>query len=476
MLVCFLSSSLAHAAVWETTHEQVGAFGHENLYGVSCPTRSLCIAVGDGHAILTSQNPAGDSWRVEVPPLPTYAGARWDEKDHSTGGAAASFQAVSCPSEAFCAAVSREGDLYTSTDPAGGAGTWRGTDLDPNTTNQDRHLSAIDCPTSSFCVAVSEISESPRSGPEGGWILSSTDPAGGSGAWRSAQPAGNIDLEGVSCPNLNLCVAVARGGGVFVSRNPGSANPTWDASGTPGGPGDLYSIDCTGIALCLTGNAGGNLLSTTTVNSPKSIWAEANGGRSVQITGTSCASVTACDAVDNNGNVTVSVDPTGPSSAWTSTNLLPFVADAPSGQPLNALFAVSCPSTELCVTVGAKGAILTSPDPFSVSGASKGPASKQRRSPKRPRVVLTRGDQFRTATFGRGVRVVFRFHAHGRTLGYECKLDRQPWRRCRSPRRLYARVGRHRFRVRAIGLTGLSGPPTSNRFKIRRVQFPDLGS
>jgi hypothetical protein len=46
-------------------------------------------------------------------------------------------------------------------------------------------------------------------------------------------------------------------------------------------------------------------------------------------------------------------------------------------------------------------------------------------------------------------------------------LDKQPIRRCQSPKR-YRRVpiGEHVFRVRAIGVTGLRGPIALERFQV----------
>lgn len=72
-------------------------------------------------------------------------------------------------------------------------------------------------------------------------------------------------------------------------------------------------------------------------------------------------------------------------------------------------------------------------------------------------------------TKGAGSRVTFRLRPFGRVRGFVCRLDRRRFRPCRSPLRIYAKVGRHVLRARAIGMTGLKGPVAKKRFAIRRT-------
>src|SRR6266480_4829793 len=71
------------------------------------------------------------------------------------------------------------------------------------------------------------------------------------------------------------------------------------------------------------------------------------------LTGVSCASSTLCVAVDDEGGVLSSTDPTGGSDAWT---LSPVDGSA-------VLVGVSCPSESLCVAIDASGNVLTSTTP-----------------------------------------------------------------------------------------------------------------
>lgn len=54
------------------------------------------------------------------------------------------------------------------------------------------------------------------------------------------------------------------------------------------------------------------------------------------------------------------------------------------------------------------------------------------------------------------------------TASFQCKLDRRPFRRCRSPKTYrHLKPGRHRFKVRAVSADGLVDPtPAVSRFRI----------
>ncbi|HET8813551.1 MAG TPA: hypothetical protein VFM51_01175 [Solirubrobacterales bacterium] len=64
----------------------------------------------------------------------------------------------------------------------------------------------------------------------------------------------------------------------------------------------------------------------------------------------------------------------------------------------------------------------------------------------------------------------FRFNARGGASRFQCKLDRGPFRSCRSPSTTRPlALGPHRFRVRAIGSQGNADPsPASYRFRVIR--------
>jgi hypothetical protein len=56
---------------------------------------------------------------------------------------------------------------------------------------------------------------------------------------------------------------------------------------------------------------------------------------------------------------------------------------------------------------------------------------------------------------------------------FRCRIDRRRFKTCRSPKAYRVGTGRHVFRVRAIGLTGFTGPVTKHAFRVySRRQWP----
>jgi hypothetical protein len=452
------SSALA-VATWESRQVEVGVREGDSLFGVSCPTASICVAVGNRGTIVTSENADGGAgaWRSEAATPGPHVGTASGEADRTSPG---TFESVSCPTAGMCAAVTYAGDFYASGSPEGGASTWRATDLDGD--GADTHLKSVSCPTPTFCVAVA----AGESGAGGGQIIGISDPLSASISLVQARLDEPLDLQAVSCASFAFCIAVANQGKVVVSANPVAATPVWREIGTPGGPGDLDSVDCPDISLCLAGNAGGNILSSTHANATVPDWRGVNTGPSVPITGISCPTVSRCAAVDNNGDVAVSTRPSGPLGSWSATNLIPFLPSGSQGQPFNALFGISCPTVDFCAAVGSRGMIFTSANPFDAEETRGG---KRRGGPKRPRMKILHSDNFvrQSWTKGAGSRVTFRLRPYGRVRGFVCSLDGRRFRRCRSPLRVYAKLGPHVLRARAIGVTGLRGPVAKDRFAIR---------
>ncbi len=432
------------------------------LSGVSCPTESLCVAVGGYDTLAVSQTPTGGAarWEVVNPTYPVGPGVTCVEGEPHCPTPGGRLQAVSCASRSLCVAVSYEGFVYVSTEPAGGAGAWSSTVV--NDGDGATHLTAVSCPSPALCVAVSGGSNNSN----GGKVLTSTNPT--AGQWQVTRLGSSLDLRGVSCGTPSLCVAVAREGRIFVSTNPTGGASAWTEEGTPGGPGDLEGIACVSTLLCAAGNLTGNILFSTSPAGGGATWREANAGGSVQITGVSCPTANRCLAVDNNGDVLTSTNPTGGPGSWSFENLVPFPGstEGTERQPWNALWGASCASTSLCALVGIKGRIFTATDPF--SGPIGPPGAHRRKARRRPRTVLVFAEHFweLPTTRHRRIRAHFRFYSRTRTRGFECKRDRGPYRPCHSPLRYWVGHGRHVLRVRAIGPTGLRGPAALKRFRV----------
>lgn len=452
LLLTMLAPTAASAASWEKV-QLPGIAGKAFLLGVSCPSQSLCVAVGTNNLIASSSQPAsGGGWNV------VYAGEGASPyiPDNSPFISGRQIQAVSCPSTQLCVAVTDQGNVYSSTQPTGPASAWQVTPVDDK--GRNIHLEGISCPSVSLCVAVSGGRNNR------GKVLTSTNPAGGVGTWQTTQLDETLDLRGISCGSPSFCLAVGNDGRIVTSTNPTGGAGAWTVVGAPGGPGALRNASCVSVTFCLSGNAGGNLLTSTDPAGPLSSWSEINGGSSVQITGASCSSAGECLAVDDNGNALTSTNPSGGRSAWSITNLVPYSpADTENGLEGNGLFGASCPSRSLCVVTGALGQILSSSDPFAVTPLAKKP--EQARRPKRPRVKVAKVKLPFHKQLERGTgHATIRFYANGKVASFSCKLDHGPFRRCRSPKRYPIGVGHHVFSVRATGMTGLKGPLTRDRF------------
>jgi hypothetical protein len=435
------------------------------LLGISCTSRSLCVTGGHLGQMAFSPDPAAGAgaWRLfQAPEGSDYSGPP------APPGAPPNrptphVRGVACPSEALCVAVSGSGDVYSSTDPLAGEAGWSRADIDGE--EYDVHLEGISCPTTSFCIAVSGGPPQNNNPSTRGKVLSSHDPAAGASAWKEVQLDPSLDLRGVSCASSSLCVGVGQGGRMVVSTNPDGPASAWRE--VSAGLSHLQGIGCARSGLCVAGNAAGELLVNSDPAGHPLSWTAEDGGSSVPITGVSCPTGDACLAVDNNGGVISSLDAAAARPTWSRESVLPYAQTADGGPPLNGMFGVSCPSPVFCTIAGADGTVLTSTNPFKTPAETQASLPDQKRSlRKRPRTILAHVDRKRQKTAKRRARVRFRFYSPDRTTGFICKRDRRPYRRCRSPLAYWTTVGKHVFRVRAIGPTGLKGPVAIDRFRI----------
>jgi hypothetical protein len=137
---------------------------------MACPSVSLCVGFDGGTGnVIASTDPADGAaaWTVS------------QVESGSNGGVG-----MACPSVRLCVAFDSAGNVITSTDPAGGANAWTVAHVDTTDPACGSHESstcpgaimALACPSASLCVGVDS----------NGYILTSTDPAGGPAAWTIA--------------------------------------------------------------------------------------------------------------------------------------------------------------------------------------------------------------------------------------------------------------------------------------------------
>jgi hypothetical protein len=300
-------------------------FSSGSLNGVSCSSAVACTAVGFGwHA-----------HRREAV-VERWGGHHWRLQAAARRGRSSVLDGVSCPSRRACVAVGRYTDTAGITH--GLAESWNGKRWMFRKA-PGKGLSALSCSSRAACVAV------------GG---SASDVWNGS-VWKAiAQPpqSGAIDLYAVSCTSSSACVGVGIAGAsspVTPLTETWNGND-WTIQSTPTPTGRTGSTGSTGSS----GSSGVTGPTGSTGSSGSSGGTGPTGSPSYTygLSGVSCSSATACEAVG-------STFPPGLAFAlWDGHS---WTLQAPYLDPSSAtdgyeyhyyLNSVSCSSADSCIGVG----------------------------------------------------------------------------------------------------------------------------
>jgi hypothetical protein len=175
-----------------------GGFSTGRLHGVSCGSRTNCVAVGDYQkAPGTTLVPLveawnGTRWTVQAAPSPSPAGGELD--------------GVWCGSADACVAVGWSGDYRTSLQAL--AVGWNGSTwaVQP-APSEPFFLSQVSCSSASACTAIGYRDVPPLG--TGGFQALTERWDGSTWAIQQNLPAsGNVFLAGVSCSTASSCTAV----------------------------------------------------------------------------------------------------------------------------------------------------------------------------------------------------------------------------------------------------------------------------
>jgi hypothetical protein len=310
---------------------------------VSCPTAEFCAVATYAGDVITSPDPASaePTWNtahVDIDPS-----AKIFERFDGTA-ADLPIEDISCPSTGLCVAIDADGNVLTSTEPAGPAAAWRREAIDPS-----HQFDAIACaPGSAFCAAVDME----------GRLFVSTNAPGGASTWHSAKlAAGAVGLDytdmfwGISCPTTGYCMAYTSQSEIFSSTEPANPaswqpqasgpadssflaasladakvgpEPTAHASGASSGVGvdGQNDMSCPTILLCaIPGFSAYEIWTTTDPTDRQATWHGAHPPQFVEggentVTAVSCATAQFCVAGTWLGEGLVSTDPTGDGNAW----------------------------------------------------------------------------------------------------------------------------------------------------------------
>ncbi len=265
------------------------------------------------------------------------------------------FDTLSCPATSLC--VGDAGNpgglsdlgpdqLIASTQPGGGAASdWTDTSTAQIAGNASGYvLTGVSCPVATFCLA---------EGTDGadGKLLTSTDPAGGAGAWKVTTLTGEPLFRGPACASSggsSVCVAgtvIDQGGivcadGFYVSADPTGGASTWSLAPTQFngagclGPGSGTGSDggqiasCPSTTFCIVVDGGYVKSSTpgTASSWPTTPSTITDGPATMNADGISCTSTTFCMAVAQSSPgfsaaVATTIDPTAASPTWKITDV-----------------------------------------------------------------------------------------------------------------------------------------------------------
>ena len=112
-------------------------------------------------------------------------------------------QSAACPTTRLCVVGDNQGNLISSTRPAGGS--WRLAHVEPYGIN----ISAISCPDAGLCVATA-----------GSDVITSTSPAGPASGWHIAAADPGAVITSMECPATTLCVGFDSNGAAVTSTSP----------------------------------------------------------------------------------------------------------------------------------------------------------------------------------------------------------------------------------------------------------------
>ena len=177
-------------------------------------------------------------------------------------------------------------------------------------------------------------------------------------------------MNSISCPTINLCVAVEYSN-VITSSNPTGGAAAWtvtNVDGFTGGDTPFMSVvTCTGEVLCVAidGNSD-SLVTSTKPTGGAAAWKVTKLPAATNLRDLSCPSPSMCVGVGGDATVLTSRNPTGGATAWTAVRVagLPVCGPRGEGSTPCGLTGVSCPTETFCAAVDTVGNLITSRNPF----------------------------------------------------------------------------------------------------------------
>jgi hypothetical protein len=337
---------------WSIKSSPDPSTGYNDLNGISCPSVSDCVAVGQ-----YDDNGSGDDAAL----VQSWNGSSWSnaEEGVNPGGNGDELEGSSCISQTNCTAV---GEYDSGSDMETLIETWNGSSWssvpspNPNPSSDSSVLYGVSCTSSTFCVAVGDY--------ESSGVTDTLIETWNGTSWSmvsSPDDSSTVNsLEAVSCTSSTFCVAV--GYEDYPTPEPTPLIDTWNGSSwsatsapiPTSNKSYLYGVSCTSTTSC---EAVGDYVYGTTPETLVEKWNGSSWSPPLSpnpsstynfLASVSCVSSTSCKAVGNysNGSTEDTLVEIWNGSSWST------VSSADPGNSYNYLAGVSCTSSTACTAVG----------------------------------------------------------------------------------------------------------------------------
>jgi hypothetical protein len=245
---------------WTVVPTPASAGANAALYAISCATASFCVAVGQTHSLGRTGFRASFAYGPQRALIEVWNGAAWTVQPNPGAKVAASgLFGVSCPSASMCMAVGTHAIGTHSVGPV--VELWNGTSWRvvnaPAASRTGTVTVAVSCASTSECMLVGWYNANQGTGITIGAPLAER---WSGGQWSVQHPPGRQlygpDLRAISCTSQSFCMATgvyALGNGSvvqspFADRWNGSA---WAATGGLPKYGPLFGVSCVSRRYCV---------------------------------------------------------------------------------------------------------------------------------------------------------------------------------------------------------------------------------
>jgi hypothetical protein len=315
--------------------------------GVSCPSSSLCMAIGDG--------PSYDADLAYGLLGATWNGRVWTQIQVPNPDGQYHLQDVSCTSPTFCMAVGTDDGYQGNYGPGEGAAamSWNGeswTALQVPTPDdfeiEGMELTSVSCTSADYCLAVGSDSGEDIDDPQPPYSAPWLETWNGM-QWSLSYPpepasVSSESLLGVSCATSGFCLVVGdneSGPSVYASID-GKIRLLANPAGTA--DFDLDGVSCVSASFCV-------LVGSDPEGSVGEVW---NGQRlavmpgaagskpGANLSAVACVSASQCVAIGS------------PSESWNGKSWSAVTVAEPAGSADTVLSDMSCGSSAACQAVG----------------------------------------------------------------------------------------------------------------------------